>query len=141
MPSGIRSPKPPSRPLRKRSRKPNQSSAPNSDVARLYDRIRLTCGHVVPRKNLDPQNSDEAYCDECKDTRITCGAVSSVQEAAQWSGARFTGRENQVAWDRFAHAAIIGWLSRGVLGQNADLASECAVFADLMMAERAKRFT
>jgi hypothetical protein len=106
MPSGIRSPKPPSRPLRKRRRKPNQSSASNSGAF---------------SESREP--------------------VSSLQEAAKWSGVRFGGRENQVAWDRFAHAAIIGWLSRGVLGANDDLASECAVFADLMMAERVKRFT
>lgn len=67
--------------------------------------------------------------------------VSSVQRAAKWSGVRFGGQDNQIAWDHFARAAIIGWLSRGVLGHNDDLASECAVFADLMMAERTKRFT
>lgn len=102
MPSGIRSPKPPSRPSRKRSRKRKPSSALNSES-----------------ENREP--------------------VSSVQEASTWDGTRHDPKLSHV-WDRFAHAAIIGWLSRGVLGHNDDLASECSVFADLMMAEREKRF-
>src|SRR4051794_33057734 len=103
MPSGIRSQKPPSRRLKKRSRKPKASSARNSGS-----------------ESREP--------------------VSSVQEASTWDGTRHDPKLSHV-WDRFAHAAIIGWLSRGVLGHNDDLASECAVFADLMMAEREKRFS